>query len=29
MEVPFNSFVLHLEQLEVNLAVISLGSFLY
>ena len=26
---PFKSFVLHLEQLDENLAVIILGSFLY
>jgi len=29
MLVPFRSFVLHLEQLDENLAVIILGSFLY
>ena len=29
MLVPFKSLVLHLEQLDENLAVIILGSFLY
>jgi len=29
MLVPFTSFALHLEQLDENLAVIILGSFLY
>jgi len=29
MLVPFEIFVLHLEQLDENLAVIILGSFLY